>query len=66
VGDFQFWQQHNHPIELSNKEIMIQRLNYVHNNPVEAGFVDQPADWVFSNARDYEDQKGIIEISFLY
>ncbi|WP_339700544.1 hypothetical protein [uncultured Roseivirga sp.] len=45
---------------------MIQRLNYVHNNPVEAGFVDQPADWVFSNARDYEDQKGIIEISFLY
>lgn len=64
--DFQFWQQHNHPIELSTKEIMLQRLNYIHNNPVEAGFVDQPADWVFSSARDYEDQKGIIEISFLY
>ncbi|KYG72956.1 REP-associated tyrosine transposase [Roseivirga echinicomitans] len=64
--DFQFWQQHNHPIELSTKEIMIQRLNYVHYNPVEAGFVDQPSDWVFSSARDYEDQKGIIEISFLY
>ena len=64
--DFQFWQQHNHPIELSTKEIMLQRLNYIHNNPVEAGFVDQPADWFFSSARDYEDQKGIIEISFLY
>ena len=64
--DFQFWQQHNHPIELSTKEIMLERLDYVHNNPVEAGFVDQPADWVFSSARDYEDQIGIIEISFLY
>ncbi len=64
--DFQFWQQHNHPIELSTKEIMLQRLDYIHNNPIEAGFVDQPADWVFSSARDYEDQKGIIEISFLY
>ncbi|WP_339700541.1 transposase [uncultured Roseivirga sp.] len=64
--DFQFWQQHNHPIELSTKEIMLQRLDYIHNNPVDAGFVDQPADWVFSSARDYEDQKGIIEISFLY
>ena len=64
--DFQFWQQHNHPIELPTKEIMHQRLDYVHNNPVEAGFVDQPSDWVFSSARDYEDQKGPIEISFLY
>ena len=35
--DFQFWQQHNHPIELSTIEITQQRLDYVHNNPVEAG-----------------------------
>jgi putative transposase len=42
--DFQFWQQHNHPIELSTKEIMLQHPDYVHNNPVEAGFVDQASD----------------------
>lgn len=64
--EFQFWQQHNHPIELSTKEIMLQHPDYVHNNPVEAGFVDQASDWVFSSARDYEDQKGSIQISFLY
>ena len=38
-NSFQFWQQHNHPIELSNYEMASQRLQYVHNNPVDAGFV---------------------------
>lgn len=38
-NSFQFWQQHNHPIELSTNEMIDQRLEYVHHNPVEAGFV---------------------------
>lgn len=65
-NDFQFWQQHNHPVELSTNEIMLQRLDYLHNNPVAAGFVETPRDWVHSSARDYEDEKGYLEISFLY
>lgn len=65
-NDFQFWQQHNHPIELSTSSILQQRLDYIHNNPVEAGFVDNPADWVHSSARDYEDRKGLLDIYFLY
>lgn len=64
--DFQFWQHHNHPIELSTIEIANQRLKYVHENPVVAGYVDQARDWVYSSARDYEDEKGLIEIEFLY
>ncbi|MTI19869.1 transposase, partial [Fulvivirga sp. RKSG066] len=39
---FQLWQQHNHPIQLDTNELMDQRLEYVHNNPCEAGFVDDP------------------------
>jgi putative transposase len=35
--DFQFWQQHNQPIELNSNLLMEQKLNYIHNNPVEAG-----------------------------
>jgi len=63
---FQFWQQHNHPIELNSKEITLQRLDYVHQNPVKAGYVDQARDWVYSSARDYEDEKGCIEITYLF
>ena len=64
--DFQLWQQHNHPIELNTNEIMQQRIDYIHNNPVKARYVDNPADWLYSSARDYEDRKGLIDIYFLY
>ncbi len=63
--DFQFWQQHNHPIELSSNEITQQRIDYIHNNPVEAGFVDNSAAWLSSSARYYEDIKGEIEVYYL-
>ncbi len=52
-NDWQFWQQHNHPIELSNEKIMKQKLKYIHYNPVEAGFVVKEEEWVFSSARNY-------------
>ena len=43
---FQFWLQHNKPIELSSNAIMDQQLAYIHNNPVAAGFVDQEEGWL--------------------
>jgi putative transposase len=63
--DFQFWQQHNHPIELSTNAILQQRLDYIHENPVKAGFVEKPGNWLLSSARDYEGIRGRIEIYFL-
>ena len=63
--DFQFWQQTNHPIELNSNYLMDQRLEYIHNNPVVAGFVDEPEDWLFSSARDYCGKKGLIDIKII-
>jgi REP element-mobilizing transposase RayT len=37
---YQFWQQHNQPIELEG-EWIDQKMDYIHNNPVEAGWVNQ-------------------------
>lgn len=48
--DFQFWDQDNHPIELFDNEIMQQKLEYIHNNPVAAGFVSKGEDWLWSSA----------------
>jgi putative transposase len=59
---FQFWQQHNKPIELFNKEIMQQKLDYLHQNPVAAGFVEKPEDYLYSSARDYCGMKGFLDI----
>lgn len=60
---FQFWQQHNHPIELDTNELLDQRLNYIHQNPVKAGFVEKEEDWINSSAGDYyQIRKGQIDL----
>jgi len=64
-ADFQFWQQHNQPIELNTNDLMQQKLDYIHNNPVESGFVNNAEEWLFSSARDYAGGKGLLEICFI-
>ena len=63
---YQFWQQYNHPIECDTPEILKQKMDYVHENPVRAGFVEKAEDWVYSSAADYyANRKGLIELSYV-
>jgi len=41
---------------------MQQKLEYLHNNPVKAGFVWRAEDYVYSSAIDYSGGKGLIEV----
>jgi REP element-mobilizing transposase RayT len=61
-NNWQLWQQHNHPIELSENQMIDQRMDYLHNNPVKAGFVEYPQEWLYSSARDYCGKKGLLDI----
>ena len=61
-NEFQFWQQDNHPIELFDQKILHQKLDYIHYNPVVAGIVEHPEDYLYSSARDYYGGKGLIDI----
>ncbi|WP_240543595.1 transposase [Spirosoma foliorum] len=61
----QLWQQGFHPIELSTNNMLEQKLAYIHNNPVEAGFVDEPEDYLYSSARNYAGRKGLIDVIVL-
>lgn len=58
----QFWQHHNKPIALWSDEVIQQKIDNIHNNPVEAGFVWEPWHWKYSSAIDYSGGKGVIEI----
>ncbi len=60
--NWQLWQQNNHPIELSTKEMIDQKLEYLHYNPVSAGYVESPEHWMYSSARTYYGKQGLIEI----
>ncbi len=63
--DWQLWQQHNHPIELLNIEMFYQKMNYIHYNPVEAGFVEKEEDYWYSSALNFYNKEGLIELSFI-
>ena len=64
IKNRQFWQQHNKPIELWSNEVIDQKVEYIHNNPVVSGFVYEPAHWKYSSATNYAGEKGILEIDF--
>jgi putative transposase len=60
---YQFWQQHNQPIELTVKAFDIDtHIDYIHNNPVEAGFVDRPENYPDSSAVDFAGGRGLVNI----
>jgi hypothetical protein len=46
---------------MSNK-MMIQKLEYIHANPVKRGYVDLPEHWRYSSARNYAGEQGLIDI----
>ncbi|REH46441.1 hypothetical protein C7448_108112 [Tenacibaculum gallaicum] len=62
VNKYQLWQQHNKPIELWSEKVIQQKIDYIHNNPVESGFVKAPIDWKYSSARNYQDDQTVLEI----
>lgn len=63
VTKYQFWQQNNHPIEIWTLKVFEQKLNYVHQNPVQTGFVTDPIDYKYSSARNYgNDDQTVLEI----
>jgi putative transposase len=47
---------------LNNADIFEQKLNYIHQNPVQPGFVDNAIDYPYSSARDYSGEKGLVKI----
>lgn len=60
VSNYQFWRHDNNPIELWSTHVIKQKIDYVHQNPVEAGLVYKAEDYVYSSARDYADETGLL------
>lgn len=65
--NFQIWQQDNQPKELLPyyDTFTKQKLNYIHQNPVEAGWVDLPEDYTYSSARSYCGMQGLLDVELL-
>ncbi|HZZ80379.1 MAG TPA: hypothetical protein VFE62_17885 [Gemmataceae bacterium] len=60
--DYQLWQEGAHPQQILSDEMMLQKLDYLHMNPVKRGFVDEAQHWRYSSARNYLGLPGLIEV----
>ena len=75
-SEIQFWRQslsrtwcgNNQPKEIYSPAFAFQKLSYIHNNPVEAGIVNKPEEYLYSSAMDYHRTKrcGLLEVVFIW
>jgi REP-associated tyrosine transposase len=49
-GGHEFWARTNMPKAIESEKFLIQKVEYVHNNPVRKGYVKRPEYWVWSSA----------------
>ena len=61
-SEYQFWQEGVHPELISSVDILCQKIEYIHNNPVKRGYVDEAEHWRYSSARVYAGQKGLLDV----
>ncbi|MDR9410749.1 MAG: hypothetical protein RI573_18035 [Balneolaceae bacterium] len=59
----QVWQEGLHPKQIFTAKMMRQKIEYIHFNPVKAGFVEHPVHWLLSSAVNYEGGEGVIPVT---
>ena len=54
-------------MELTSIQWKLQKLQYIHNNPVNSGVVRQSEDYKYSSANAYlnDDINGAVKLSFI-
>jgi len=61
-SEYQVWQEGGKPKQIQDDEMMWQKIEYGHNNPVNRGFVDDPLHWRWSSARNYAGHDGLVDV----
>jgi putative transposase len=58
-----FWQARYYDFNVFTSKKRIEKLKYIHRNPVKRGLVEQAKDWAWSSFRHYATgESGVVEI----
>jgi putative transposase len=58
-----FWQPRYYDFNVYREKKLMEKLDYMHQNPVRRGLVTRPEDWAWSSARNYATgEEGAVEI----
>lgn len=64
-SDYQVWQEGFYPKQIRGDAMMVQKVEYIHYNPVKRGFVDRPEHWRYSSARNYLGMEGLVPVTLV-
>jgi REP element-mobilizing transposase RayT len=67
ITAYKFWQEDNHAITIDpkNTDMLQQKMDYIHSNPVKEGWIQYAHEYVYSSAKDYAGQRGLVKIKFV-
>jgi len=58
-----FWQARYYDFNVWSEKKFVEKLRYIHRNPVKRGLVARPEDWPWSSFRHYAmGESGVVEI----
>ncbi len=60
---YKLWQDGNHAEVICTNKFFDQKLNYIHQNPVEEMIVSNAEDYLFSSARNYADLPNLLDVT---
>src|SRR5450432_74836 len=60
-----FWQERYYDFNVWSEEKRVEKLRYIHRNPVKRGLVETPEQWAWSSFRFYAyGEKGLVRVNF--
>lgn len=67
VSQYKFWTEDNHAIHLDpfDTDKIKQKMDYIHDNPVQEGWVQYAHEYLYSSAMDFAGKKGMVTLSFM-
>ncbi|RLD33371.1 MAG: transposase [Bacteroidetes bacterium] len=62
IKNYKLWQDGNEAKEIHSTSFLEQELEYIHNNPVRAEIVELPEEYMYSSAKKYADETGLLNV----
>jgi len=59
---YQVWTHDNHPEQIYSEKFILQKIHYIHDNPVRAGIVEKPEDYLYSSARSFAAKTCFLDV----
>jgi putative transposase len=62
---YQVWEEGSHPELIQDEAMFVQKMEYIHCNPVRRGYVKEPGHWRYSSWGDYHGESGMIPVEVI-